>query len=111
VLGENNRMLRVFDAGGFTVQRSLDSGVFHVSFPTAETPQVRTARAERDRVAAAQSLRALLNPRSVAVVGVSQRGDGVGATLLANVERTGFTGRLYPIHPHAREIAALATFP
>src|SRR5437870_10168511 len=110
VLGENNRMLQVFDASGFTVQRSLDSGVFHISFPTAETPQVRAASAERERVAAAQSLRALLNPRSVAVVGVSQRGDGVGAALLANLQRTGFTGRLYPIHPHAAEIAGLAAF-
>jgi len=38
-LGENNRMLEVFEASGFTVQRALDTGVFHVSFPTAETPQ------------------------------------------------------------------------
>ena len=39
VLGENNRMLQVFDASGFTVQRSLDTGVFHISFPTAATPR------------------------------------------------------------------------
>ena len=101
VLGENNRMLEVFEASGFTVQRALDTGVFHVSFPTAETPQVRAASTERERVAAAQSVRAFLNPRSVAVVGVSRRGDGVGAVLLANLQRAGFSGRLYPIHPHA----------
>src|SRR5262249_20696598 len=58
VLGENNRMLEVFEASGFTVQRALDAGVFHVSFPTADTPQVRAASAERERVAAAQSIRA-----------------------------------------------------
>jgi acetyl coenzyme A synthetase (ADP forming)-like protein len=111
VLGENNRMLQVFDTSGFTVQRALDTGVFHVSFPTAETPQVRAASAERERMAAAQSIRAFLNPRSVAVVGVSQRGDGVGAALLANMQRAGFTGRLYPIHPHAIEINGLSVFP
>jgi acetyl coenzyme A synthetase (ADP forming)-like protein len=111
VLGENNRMLQVFDTSGFTVQRALDTGVFHVSFPTAETPQVRAASAERERMAAAQSIRAFLNPRSVAVVGVSQRGDGVGAALLANMQRAGFTGRFYPIHPHAIEINGLSVFP
>ena len=111
VLGENNRMLEVFEASGFTVQRALDTGVFHVSFPTAETPQVRAASTERERVAAAQSVRALLNPRSVAVVGVSRRGDGVGAVLLANLQRAGFPGRLYPIHPHATEINGLPAFP
>ena len=78
VLGENNRMLEVFAASGFTVQRALDTGVFHVAFPTADTPQVQAASTERERVAAAQSMRAFLNPRAVAVVGVSRRGDGVG---------------------------------
>jgi acetate---CoA ligase (ADP-forming) len=111
VLGENNRMLEVFEASGFTVQRALDTGVFHVSFPTAETPQVRASSTERERVAAAQSIRAFLNPRSVAVVGVSRRGDGVGAMLLANLQRAGFTGQLYSIHPHADEINGLPAFP
>ena len=111
VLGENNRMLQVFEASGFTVQSSLASGVFHISFPTAETPQVRAASTERERLAAAQSIRAFLNPRSLAVVGVSQRGDGVGATLLANLQRAGFPGRLYPIHPHATALHGLPAFP
>ena len=111
VLGENNRMLEVFEASGFTVQRALDTGVFHVSFPTADTPQVRAASTERERLAAAQSMRAFLNPRAVAVVGVSRRGDGVGAALLANLQRAEFTGRLYPIHPHAAEINGLSAFP
>jgi predicted CoA-binding protein/RimJ/RimL family protein N-acetyltransferase len=111
VLGENNRMLEVFAASGFTVQRSLNTGVFHISFPTADTPQVRAASTVRERMAAAQSLRAFLNPRSVAVVGVSQRGDGVGAALLANLQRAGFSGQLYPIHPHATAINGLPAFP
>jgi acetyl coenzyme A synthetase (ADP forming)-like protein len=111
VLGENNRMLEVFAASGFTVQRVLATGVFHVSFPTADTPQVQAASTERERVAAAQSMRAFLNPRAVAVVGVSRRGDGVGAALLANLQRAGFTGRLYPIHPQATAINGLPAFP
>ena len=111
VLGENNRMLEVFEASGFTVQRALDTGVFHVSFPTAETPQVQAASTERERLAAAQSMRAFLNPHAVAVVGVSQRGEGVGAALLANLQRAGFPGRLYPIHPQATEINGLPAFP
>ena len=111
VLGENNRMLEVFEASGFTVQRALDTGVFHVSFPTADTPQVRAASTERERAAAAQSMQAFLNPRAVAVVGVSRRGDGVGAALLANLQRAGFPGRLYPIHPHATAINGLPAFP
>jgi acyl-CoA synthetase (NDP forming) len=104
-------MLQVFDTSGFRVQRVLETGVFHVAFPTAETPEVRAASAARERLAAAQSLRAVLNPRAVAVVGVSRRGEGVGATVLANLQRAGFPGPLYPIHPQATAINGLPAFP
>src|SRR6185503_8617451 len=78
VLGENNRMLGVFGASGFQVKRSVDSGVFHLRFPTAETPDSARASHERERGAAATSLRFFLEPRSVAVVGASRREDAIG---------------------------------
>ncbi len=33
VLGENRHMLEVFAHSGFPLERSFDSGVFHLSFP------------------------------------------------------------------------------
>jgi RimJ/RimL family protein N-acetyltransferase len=63
VLGENNRMLEVFAASGFRIQRALESGVFHVTFPIAETEQVREASAQREHVAAMQSVRPFFSPR------------------------------------------------
>jgi acetyl coenzyme A synthetase (ADP forming)-like protein len=111
VLGENNRMLQVFDTSGFSVQRSLASGVFHVSFPTTETEQVRAASLERERLAAAQSVHAWLNPRSVAVVGASQRPGAVGNALLTNLQRGGFHGPIYPVNPQATVLHDLPTFP
>ena len=89
VLGENNRMLQVFDTSGFVVERSLANGVFHIAFPTAETPQVRASSIDRERQAASQSVRALLQPRAVAVVGASPRPGSVGAALLSNLKRGG----------------------
>jgi acetyl coenzyme A synthetase (ADP forming)-like protein len=111
VLGENNRMLRVFETSGFQIERSIDAGVFHVSFATKETEQVRVAEFQRERQAAAQSMRAFLHPRSVAVVGASRRAGTIGAALLSNVKRHGFTGPIYPVNPHAAEIDGLPAFP
>jgi acetyl coenzyme A synthetase (ADP forming)-like protein len=111
VLGENNRMLQVFESSGFRVQRSIEAGVFHVSFPTEETAQVRAAEAHRERLAAAQSVRAFLHPRAVAVVGASRRPGTIGHALLTNLRRHGFTGSIYPVNPQAREIDGLPTFP
>ena len=111
VLGENNRMLDVFAHSGFRVERSLEEGVFHVSFPTQETEAYLEASYSRERAAAAQSMRTFLNPRSVAVVGASRHPNTIGAALLGNLKRDGFTGPIYPVNPSATEVLGLPCFP
>jgi acetyl coenzyme A synthetase (ADP forming)-like protein len=111
VLGENNQMIEVFAKSGFRVTRSLEGGVFHVSFPTAETPELVGAIHQRERRAAAESIRGLLSPRAVAIVGASRRPGTIGHTLLTNVVEGGFTGAVYPVNPGAGEIAGLRAYP
>lgn len=111
VLGENNRMLEVFSQSGFVVKRSIEDGVFHVTFPTEQTEQVQEASLARERVAAARSLRPILNPRSVAIVGASRHPRTIGAALVANAKRSGFTGAIYPINPQAAEIEGFKAYP
>ena len=45
-----------------------------------------------------------LRPRSVAVVGASDKPGALGATLLTNLERNGYTGTIYPVNPKRDEI-------
>jgi acetyl coenzyme A synthetase (ADP forming)-like protein len=111
VLGENNQMLRVFSDSGFVVHRSIESGVVHVSFPTQETERFVHASEHRERQAAAQSVRSILNPRCVAVVGASRRAGTIGATLVANLKRCAFTGAIYLVNPGGGEIEGLRTYP
>jgi len=111
VLGENNSMMSVFAQSGFAVRRSIADGIFHVRFPTEETEQSVAAELRRDRAAAAASVRVFLQPRSVAVVGASSRPGSIGAALIGNVRRCGFTGAIYPVHPHAATIEELQAFP
>ena len=42
----------------------------------------------------------LLRPRSVAVVGASDKPGALGASLLGNLDRAGFAGTVYPINPN-----------
>ena len=111
VLGENNRMLEVFAQSGFVVKRSIEDGIFHLTFPTEETEQVIEASLARERAAAARSVRAILNPTSVAIVGASRHPGTIGAALVMNAMRSGFTGAIYPINPAAKEIAGVRTYP
>lgn len=111
VLGENNRMLEVFAATGFVVGSSVRSGIIHVSFPTQETPRSVDASHQRERLAAARSVRAFLEPRSVALVVASRRPGSIGATLLANLTDGGFTGAIHPVNPGAAELHGLRAYP
>ena len=111
VLGENNKMLEVFAKSGFRARRSLEAGVVHMSFPTAETQELREASTARERAAAAQSVRSFLNPQSVAVVGASRHRHSIGGALLANLKRDGFTGPIYPVNSRATEIDGLRCYP
>ncbi len=111
VLGENNQMLQLFAASGFKVTRSLQEGVFHVSFETETTPEFSQAQHRRERHAAAQSIRAFLEPRSVAVVGASRQPGTIGNTLIVNLKRCGFNGPIYPVNPKAQEIEGIPAYP
>jgi len=111
VLGENNQMLKVFADSGFRVARSLEGGIVHVAFPTGETEEYLRAAESRERRAAAESVRAFLCPRAVAVVGASRQPGTIGAALVENVKAAGFRGPIYPVNPHAEEIAGLKAYP
>jgi acetate---CoA ligase (ADP-forming) len=55
-------------------------------------------------------LDALLNPTSIAVVGASQRRTR-GTTVLLNLKRTGFGGRVYAINPRYQEVEGYPCYP
>lgn len=57
------------------------------------------------------SLRALFEPRTVAVVGASRRRGSVGAEVFHNLAAGGFTGRAVPINPHAESIDGVPAYP
>ena len=52
----------------------------------------------------------LLRPKSVAVVGASAREDSMGEWSLANLERGGFAGNIYPVNPRYQELRGLPCF-
>jgi acetyltransferase len=49
-----------------------------------------------------QTLDAIFNPRSVAVIGATERPDSVGRTILWNLISNPFGGTVYPVNPQTR---------
>ncbi|MFE3938769.1 GNAT family N-acetyltransferase, partial [Streptomyces goshikiensis] len=101
VLPANTKMIKVFTDAGYQQKRSFEDGSVHLTLdlePTAESLAVQRAREQR---AEARSVQRLLAPGSVAVVGVSRSGGGVGASALRNLRDSGFHGHLYAVNEAA----------
>ncbi len=57
------------------------------------------------------SLRAALDPRSVAVIGASENPNKIGGRPINYLGRFGFRGAIYPINPHRAEIQGHKSYP
>lgn len=103
VLPQNHKMMGVFTDAGFEVSRRFDDGVISLSFriePTEQSQAVRTAREHR---AEARSMRSLLAPSSIAVVGVGSRPTGLGRGVFDHLRAGGFTGTLYAVNRNVHD--------
>lgn len=58
-----------------------------------------------------RNLEASMRPRSLAIIGASDREGAVGAVILANVLAGSFAGRVYPVNPKYRELRGLRCYP
>lgn len=57
------------------------------------------------------SLKALLAPQSVAVIGASENPDKIGGRPLRYLREFGFSGRVFPINPTRQSVQGIAAFP
>ena len=116
-LSENAAMLRVFADAGLQAQRSLADGVYDLTFPLpadeadAALGTYRDTVAVRERSADVASMRHVLLPALVAVIGASRRPGSVGRVILQNLITRGFSGPVYPVNPHAAELDGIACLP
>ena len=66
---------------------------------------------EQEKIANIASLKALLKPRSIAVIGASRRPASIGNKLFHNILHQEFNGVVYPVNPNAEVVAAVKTYP
>ena len=109
-LAENSAMLRVFADAGLPAQRRIAGDTVELTFPLPvgddnyRLGHYLEAVASRESRADVASLRPLLRPRSVAVVGASRRRATVGRAILHNLVTSGFTGPVYAVNPRAQTL-------
>ncbi len=111
VLAENADMMGVFRDSGFHTAEEMEHGVFRVVLDILPTPVVEERFAEREKVATIASMKAFLEPHSIAVIGASRRSTAIGYKLFRNILYNGFQGVGYPVNPNAEVVASVKTYP
>lgn len=77
-----------------------------ITTPTTEAVSVALARSK----GAASPLEAIFRPKSIAVVGASNRQGSVGNAIFRNVLLGGYGGTLYPVNPKAPSVCGVHSY-
>jgi acyl-CoA synthetase (NDP forming)/GNAT superfamily N-acetyltransferase len=109
-LVQNHRMGEVFTEAGFVVTRTARDGSLLYDLDLTPGPALLQALERRDDIAGVASMQRLLQPRSVAVVGASERPHSVGTAVLHNLVEAGFPGAIFPVNRSAALVQGLATW-
>jgi acyl-CoA synthetase (NDP forming)/GNAT superfamily N-acetyltransferase len=111
VLSENALMLETARNLGFVEMSSAEAESVHLELLLGPALRVIDAIGTRDEVAASASLRPLLSPTSVAVVGAGQGDRSVGHEILRNLLDAGFTGEVHVVNPNHIEVLGVPSVP
>jgi acetyltransferase len=111
ILAENERMMSVLRDYGFHIDSELKGGVYHVTITIARSRRVERKEAERERLSTIASIRNVLAPRSIAVIGASRQSGSIGQLVFQNIMEGGFSGVVYPVNPKADAVMAVKAYP
>ncbi len=95
VLFANRAMLGVFEGAGFAVRRRVS---LTLALDLTAMEVVRERVDERDHFAAVASLRPLLAPSAIAVMGAASTPGNIGRAVLLNIMGGGFEGLVVPVN-------------
>lgn len=107
---DNQAMLEVFRDSGFEVRSRSAQGVVDVRLDLAPSEDGITAMEDRHRIATLASLRPVLQPSAVAVIGASRTPGSLGRRIFDSLVAGGFHGPVYPVNPKASDIAGHRCF-
>ena len=110
VLCENTAMLRVLHELGYLVDSVRTGTEEEIVWHLQPIPATAAGAAARDRIATVNSLRPLLAPSVVAVIGAGERDRSVGRSVFARL-LDGFAGRVYPVNPNRSTVLGHSCYP
>ena len=110
VLSDNQSMINVFSSSGFEKHQVWNSDTVHIELPVSGAAPLWERAGLRDRIAVANSLKPLLCPKAVAVVGASRDSASIGNIIFQNICNADFHGKVYPINQQAEFVNGVKAY-
>ena len=110
VLPDNLPMMNLFKSSGFEKHRVWGSDTVHFELPVKGGAQTWEISQLRERIAVANSLNSLLNPKTIAVIGVSRLSSSIGYLIFKNILNAGFNGEVFPVNPQIGSIDGIRAY-
>src|SRR5690606_10731162 len=110
VLADNRPMLSVFSRAGWPVERRFESGVVDLDFPLEDTEEFRDSVERREQRADSKAMARLLLPRTIAVVGASDKPGSIGHALWTSVVSAA-NSEVFPVNPAHDEVGGRKSWP
>jgi acetyl coenzyme A synthetase (ADP forming)-like protein len=110
MLADNRAMREVFRDSGFEIRSTSGAGVVELQLWLSPSAEGVAAAERRRQRATAESIRPLLVPKAVAVIGASRDPAKMGARILRALQSAGYTGRIHPVNPNSPEVAGLRAY-
>jgi acetyl coenzyme A synthetase (ADP forming)-like protein len=107
MLTDNKAMADVFRDSGFEVRSSSDAGVVQLQLMLSPSADGVVRSERRRQQATVASIRPLLEPTSIAVIGASRTATKIGSRVLHALQVGGYTGRIFVVHPTVTEVGGI----
>ncbi|MFC1912033.1 GNAT family N-acetyltransferase, partial [Chloroflexota bacterium] len=108
---ENEQIMSVLRDYGFRFISEQKAGMYHITIPLTQSHRITAKEEERERLSTLTSIRHILSPRSIAVIGASRQPGSIGQIILKAIVENGFTGVVYPVNPKADQVMAIKAYP
>jgi len=107
----NSPMLEVFRNSGFQLREQFEDGLVKVDLSLLPGKESVIHATQRDRLFTRASIRPFFYPKSIAVIGASQKLDSVGHRILKSILMQQFSGVMYPVNPNATNVSGIKSYP
>jgi len=113
VLADSKPALSLINNIGFYITAVKEENIYHVVMPLAIKPTKKliAREQEKERTSTVESIKAILYPRSIAIIGASRIPGTVGYSLVRCLIQSGFTGAIYPVNPNAEVVQSIKAYP